>query len=228
MTDEPNTEIADSLLDLVGNTPMLRLGRLGRDLQCDLVAKVETFNPGGSVKDRPAVAMIDAAERDGKIKDDTVIIEPTSGNTGIGLAYVCAARGYKLKVTSPESMSPERRRRLQALGARIVLTPRGAGTAAPVGHADQAAVGDGHAVNIAAEILQNLFGSAEGALGVDDPVDHAHVGQALTQGDGIGQADKGAEEAQATIVEGGWQTVKEQPAEQQGQDPDGEEEAGAA
>src|SRR5204863_2900721 len=87
-------EVADSLLDLVGHTPMVRLGRVGRDLACDLVAKVELFNPGGSVKDRPAVAMIDAAERDGLLAPGGTIVEPTSGNTGVGLAIVAAQRGY--------------------------------------------------------------------------------------------------------------------------------------
>jgi cystathionine beta-synthase len=87
--------IAGSLLDLVGHTPLVRLGRVGCDLECDLVAKVELFNPGGSVKDRPAIAMIDAAEREGLLKPGGTIVEPTSGNTGVGLAIVAALRGYR-------------------------------------------------------------------------------------------------------------------------------------
>jgi cysteine synthase A len=115
--------IRDSITDCVGNTPLVRLRRVTQGCCASVVAKVENLNPLWSVKDRIARAMIDAAEADGLIKSDTVIIEPTSGNTGIGLAYVCAARGYKFKVTMPESMSLERRRMLKALGAELVLTP---------------------------------------------------------------------------------------------------------
>ncbi len=115
--------IADSLTALVGSTPLVRLGNFGRNAGADLVAKLEYFNPGGSVKDRIALGMIKGAEARGLIGPGSVIIEPTSGNTGIGLAMVCAARGYRLILTMPETMSRERRELLRAYGAEIVLTP---------------------------------------------------------------------------------------------------------
>jgi cysteine synthase A len=116
--------IYDDITQCIGNTPLIKLRRVVGDVKATVVAKMENFNPLWSVKDRIGVAMIDAGERDGKITKDTVIVEPTSGNTGIGLAFTCAARGYKLVVTMPESMSLERRRLLKAFGAEIVLTPR--------------------------------------------------------------------------------------------------------
>src|SRR5437868_6549062 len=115
--------IYDSITQCIGNTPLIKLRRVVGDAKATVVAKMENFNPLWSVKDRIGVAMIEAAERDGKINKDTTIIEPTSGNTGIGLAFTCAAKGYKLIVTMPESMSLERRRLLKAFGAEVVLTP---------------------------------------------------------------------------------------------------------
>ncbi len=115
--------IYDDVTQTIGNTPLVRLSRFSAGLEAPLVAKLESFNPLGSVKDRIGVSMIDAAEEEGSIKKDTVVIEPTSGNTGIALAFVCAARGYKLILAMPETMSVERRHLLRVLGAELVLTP---------------------------------------------------------------------------------------------------------
>ena len=123
MPRKPENVVYGNITETIAGTPLVRINRLVPRDQATVLAKCEFFNPLSSVKDRIGVAMIDAAERDGKIDRDTVIVEPTSGNTGISLAFVCAARGYKLILTMPESMSIERRRLLKAMGAQVVLTP---------------------------------------------------------------------------------------------------------
>jgi cysteine synthase A len=126
-----------SVLDLIGNTPMLKLNKLAGEVHAGVWAKLEGFNPGGSVKDRPALAMIEDAEKRGRLKKGMTIVEPTSGNTGIGLAMVAAVKGYPVILTMPESMSMERRRLLEAYGATLVLTPTDKGMKGAIARADE-------------------------------------------------------------------------------------------
>lgn len=134
--------IADNITQLIGNTPLVRLNRVTDGVGADVVAKLESFNPAASVKDRIGVALIDAAEEAGLIKPDTIILEPTSGNTGIALAMVAAARGYKLVLTMPETMSIERRKLLLAYGAELVLTPGPEGMPGAIAKAEELAKTD--------------------------------------------------------------------------------------
>jgi cysteine synthase len=134
--------IAEDVTQLVGNTPLVRLRRVTEGAVADVVAKLEYFNPGGSVKDRIGVAMLDAAEEAGLLKPDTIILEPTSGNTGIALAMVAAARGYKLALTMPDTMSIERRVLLRAYGAELVLTPGKDGMPGAIAKAEELAKSD--------------------------------------------------------------------------------------
>ena len=124
-------DVADSLLDLIGSTPMLRLDRTARDLECHLLAKLETFNPGGSSKDRPALAMIEAAERDGRLQPGGTIVEPTSGNTGIGLAIVAARRGYRCTFVCPDKVASDKIALLRAYGAEVIVCPTAVDPANP-------------------------------------------------------------------------------------------------
>ena len=132
-------QIYDDITQTVGNTPLVRLRRLVGKADAEVLAKLEYCNPMSSVKDRIGLAMIDAAEADGRLDADTLVVEPTSGNTGIGLAFVCAARGYRLTLTMPESMSRERRQLLRALGATLVLTPAAAGMGGAIAEAEKIA-----------------------------------------------------------------------------------------
>ena len=132
-------KIASDVTKLVGNTPLVRFNRVTAGAGAQVVGKLESFNPLGCVKERIGVSMIEAAERDGRVNADTIIIEPTSGNTGIGLAMVAAARGYKLILTMPESMSIERRNLVKALGAQLVLTPASEGMPGAIRRAEEIA-----------------------------------------------------------------------------------------
>ncbi|WP_458453358.1 cysteine synthase A [Methanobrevibacter sp.] len=138
--------VLDSITDAIGNTPIVRLNNLTKDLEAEVDVKIESFNPTGSVKDRVAVAMIEDAEEKGLINEDTIIIEPTSGNTGIGLAFAAAAKGYRLILTMPETMSVERRKFLSVLGAELVLTPGADGMGGAIAKANQLAEENDNAI----------------------------------------------------------------------------------
>jgi cysteine synthase A len=135
-------KIAENVTALIGNTPLVRLNRVTGDAQAQVVAKLEYDNPAKSVKDRIALSMIEAAEQAGQIGPDTVIVEPTSGNTGIGLAMVCAQRGYRLVVTMPDTVSIERRKILRAFGAKLILTPGDQGMNGSIAKANELAAND--------------------------------------------------------------------------------------
>jgi cysteine synthase A len=201
------TAIYEDITKTIGKTPLMRLNRVTEGLEATVVAKLESFNPLGSVKDRIAVSMIDAAEEAGKIDEDTVIVEPTSGNTGVGLAFVCASRGYDLVLTMPDTMSLERRRLLKALGAELVLTPGEKGMPGAVEKAEELAEGNPrtfvpqqfqnpanpeiHRLTTAEEIWQDTDGE------VDILVAGVGTGGTIT---GISQALKGRKEGFRSVA----------------------------
>src|SRR5512143_1413382 len=135
-------KIASNVTELIGNTPLVRLNRIAADSKAQIVAKLESYNPAHSVKDRIGLSMIDAAEKAGQIKKDTIIVEPTSGNTGIALAMVAAARGYKCVLVMPDTFSKERRMLLRAYGAELILTPGAEGMGGAIRKAEELVASD--------------------------------------------------------------------------------------
>ena len=189
--------IYDDITQTIGNTPLIRLRRVTEGCQAQVVAKLENFNPLWSVKDRIGVAMIDAAEAAGKIQPDTIIVEPTSGNTGIALAFVAAAKGYRLTLVMPESMSMERRKMLLILGAKLELTPAERGMAGAVARAKEIVEATPGAVmpqqfdNVANPLIHRVSTAEEiwndTAGGVDAVVSGVGTGGTIT---GVGQVLK--------------------------------------
>lgn len=210
--------IADSVLDLIGNTPLVRLGRVGGGDAAEILGKFEVFNPAGSVKDRIAKSMVEKAEAEGQIKPGDTLVEPTSGNTGIGLAMVCATKGYGLVLTMPEDMSLERRRLLERFGAELVLTPAIEGMTGAVyaaqelveergyvmlGQFDNPANPDVHRRTTAVEIIEATGGQLDAFVaGVGTGGTITGVGEVLRE-QGIAARIVAVEPSRAPVLQGG-------------------------
>ncbi|MQC19100.1 MAG: cysteine synthase A [Chloroflexi bacterium] len=210
--------MADSVTDLIGRTPLVRLNRIGEPGAAEILGKFEVFNPGGSVKDRIALAMVTAAERDGKVRAGDTLVEPTSGNTGIGLAMVCATKGYHLILTMPEDMSVERRRLLERFGAELVLTPAIEGMTGAVhaaqemvrehkyvmlGQFDNPANPEVHRLTTGPEILSATGGQVDAFVaGVGTGGTITGVGQAFREA-GVQARIVAVEPTRAPVLQGG-------------------------
>lgn len=210
--------IANSVLDLIGNTPLVRLNRVVDDRSAEVLGKFEVFNPAGSVKDRIARSMVEAAEAAGHIKPGDTLVEPTSGNTGIGLAMVCATKGYHLVLTMPEDMSTERRRLLERFGAELVLTPAIEGMTGAVyaaqelvekrkyvmlGQFDNPANPDVHRRTTAREILEATGGQVDAFVaGVGTGGTVTGVGEVLRE-EGVRARVVAVEPSRAPVLQGG-------------------------
>lgn len=210
--------IADSVLDLIGNTPLVRLNRIAEDGCAEILAKFEVFNPAGSVKDRIAKSMVEEAEAAGRIKPGDTLVEPTSGNTGIGLAMVCATKGYRLVLTMPEDMSLERRRLLERFGVDLVLTPAIEGMTGAVyaaqelvekkhhvmlGQFDNPANPEVHRQTTAREIIDATGGQLDAFVaGVGTGGTITGVGEVL-RAEGVGARIVAVEPSRAPVLQGG-------------------------
>lgn len=212
--------VSNNILETIGNTPVVRLNRMTKGLKGEILVKIESFNPGSSVKDRIGMAMIEAAEKEGIIDEGSHIVEPTSGNTGIGLAMVCAAKGYKLTLTMPDSMSMERRKILKAFGANLVLTPAAQGMKGAIQKAEELAGEEDkvfipqqfknkanpaiHRETTAREILEATGGKLNAFVsGIGTGGTITGVGQVLREEIGPGIKIYGVEPVDSPILSGG-------------------------
>jgi len=210
----------NSIIETIGKTPLVKLNRITENISQNIFVKLESFNPGGSVKDRIALSMILKAEEEGIINKDTTIVEPTSGNTGIGLAFVCAAKGYNLILTMPESVSVERRQILQAYGAEVILTPKEGGMKGSITKAEEISKEKGkvfipqqfknlanpeiHRITTAKEIFNDLEGQVDGFVaGIGTGGTITGVGEVLKDRVGARMKVYAVEPKESAVLSGG-------------------------